>query len=1066
MSSGGLFSFRPELGESPETLKRRRAVAQAMLGGGAVPTTIGGGLSSLGSSIAGALMERNFARQEAAGQAGAAGLFGNLLGGLGGGGTPVAGETAALPGVVPAGGTDMSVAGIPDVATQEAYIRASAPKYGVDPDVAVNLAKHEGLQPGTWQSNVVKDGVRETSYGPFQLHTKGLGAGFEGDLTDPSTWQAQIDYALKNAAKSGWKPWYGRGPAGIGEWEGINRGGGTAAVTSALAGSDTPLVREATLRPKRKNKWTGWDEENIVPARDESGEIGVAGAVGDPGPVGATSAFDFSPFATGGAAARGDSFSGLQPEMSSGLGAMISSAPADIQNELRVMSGFRSPETQERLWQGALKKYGSASAARKWVAPPGRSQHGFGNAIDWKFASKRAREWAHQNAGKFGFSFPLSNEPWHMEVAGARGRPSGASPPSASGIGRPLDGSGGSVFALAGGGGQPAVTEALRGGIGGDTLTPVPAVRDTIEALSFDPAAKDDFQPIIPAAPAFVPAGGATPYEGGIPGTDYPAIPTPPVRPADPVAAPPVAPVAPAGAGVAPVAQALGVDPLPQTSGLMDPVASAGHEALSPGVSPVAAALTGGAGTDTLAGGGGRGIIGRLFGGGPRAPAGGAANPVATAMAGAGGPAGTPGAPGAGGGLSDTAQKAIAVIQNPWSNDGQLAIAKTMLDQELQQADPKYRVELQAAIENLRQAQTPTRAMTDAEKRDQGIDPTINARIDAKGNVTEGPKIEPKIINNTAYHPVTGQALWSAPPGTKLLTTDEAKAMRLPLGAGNWMVTDGKPSVVPGTEPSDPKYNDYVREALQARDAAKASGVPEAELPPLPVDRLTWTKAGTISVSQTVGGEPGADAALRKKLSESEGERWSKIKEAGDRAASRSQSLEVLMEALNAAPDGPLTGRLLEWFPGFSTAGDLAASLISQMAPTFHVAGTGSQSDIEYAGVLRGLPGLSKDPVANKLIGQAIMAKAQIDIERSNIITQAENEVISIKEARTKLQELNRRSILTPQMEFMLNKVGAFDKPADDPLPPKPEGYAGEWPTAAEWAVMSDDDKALYEGGN
>ena len=35
---------------------------------------------------------------------------------------------------------------------------------------------------------------------------------------------------------------------------------------------------------------------------------------------------------------------------------MISSAPADIQDELRVMSAFRSPETQQRLWNDALKK--------------------------------------------------------------------------------------------------------------------------------------------------------------------------------------------------------------------------------------------------------------------------------------------------------------------------------------------------------------------------------------------------------------------------------------------------------------------------------------------------------------------------------------------------------------------------------------------------------------------------------------------------------------------------------------------------------------------------------------
>ena len=204
--------------------------------------------------------------------------------------------------------------------------------------------------------------------------------------------------------------------------------------------------------------------------------------------------FDWSRVATGGAAARDDSFTGLQPAMSSGLEAMISSAPPEIQKELRVMSAFRSPETQERLWQAALKKYGSASAARKWVAPPGRSQHGEGNAIDWKFASKSARDWAHKNAAKFGFAFPLAHEPWHMEVAGARG--GGGGPPvrqNASGIGVPLDSTGGG----AGGVGVPAVAEALMGMRGPQQQVADRRCRSGSSLAAagmphLDPAAKDD----------------------------------------------------------------------------------------------------------------------------------------------------------------------------------------------------------------------------------------------------------------------------------------------------------------------------------------------------------------------------------------------------------------------------------------------------------------------------------------------------------------------------------------------------------------------------------------------
>jgi len=54
------------------------------------------------------------------------------------------------------------------------------------------------------------------------------------------------------------------------------------------------------------------------------------------------------------------------------------------------------------------------------VAPPGNSQHNRGNAADLGYSSDAARQWAHANAGKFGLSFPLANEDWHIEDSAAR----------------------------------------------------------------------------------------------------------------------------------------------------------------------------------------------------------------------------------------------------------------------------------------------------------------------------------------------------------------------------------------------------------------------------------------------------------------------------------------------------------------------------------------------------------------------------------------------------------------------------------------------------------------------
>ena len=137
-------------------------------------------------------------------------------------------------------------------------------------------------------------------------------------------------------------------------------------------------------------------------------------------------ALSLADYLAGGAATRPDSLTGLDPNMQNALLAMFAAAPEDVRAGLRINSAYRSPELQERLYQDALRRYGSEAEARRWVAPPGRSQHNHGRAVDLGYASDAAREWAHANAAAHGLAFPLSNENWHIELAGARGMPTGA----------------------------------------------------------------------------------------------------------------------------------------------------------------------------------------------------------------------------------------------------------------------------------------------------------------------------------------------------------------------------------------------------------------------------------------------------------------------------------------------------------------------------------------------------------------------------------------------------------------------------------------------------------------
>lgn len=116
---------------------------------------------------------------------------------------------------------------------------------------------------------------------------------------------------------------------------------------------------------------------------------------------------------------------------------MIDAAAKDGVN-LIPLSGFRSAEKQDFLWNRAIKRKGSEFNAAKTSAPPFHSEHHTGYAIDFydanhpdkmlteNFEDTPAFEWLQANAQDWSFelSFPkdnaqqLSYEPWHWRYVG------------------------------------------------------------------------------------------------------------------------------------------------------------------------------------------------------------------------------------------------------------------------------------------------------------------------------------------------------------------------------------------------------------------------------------------------------------------------------------------------------------------------------------------------------------------------------------------------------------------------------------------------------------------------
>jgi len=107
------------------------------------------------------------------------------------------------------------------------------------------------------------------------------------------------------------------------------------------------------------------------------------------------------------------------------FGEMLRNLMADAKKKgytITVSSGYRSYDAQLRTWNNSHR---ACSVRTSWVACPGGSRHGWGIAADlvfngrnvtqYNYKSNPAAVWVHSNAAKYGLTFRLSNEPWHIE---------------------------------------------------------------------------------------------------------------------------------------------------------------------------------------------------------------------------------------------------------------------------------------------------------------------------------------------------------------------------------------------------------------------------------------------------------------------------------------------------------------------------------------------------------------------------------------------------------------------------------------------------------------------------
>ena len=120
----------------------------------------------------------------------------------------------------------------------------------------------------------------------------------------------------------------------------------------------------------------------------------------------------------------------LVPEAAEAWRTMLASASSGGV-ELRLVSAYRSYETQTRLWERKLQAGLTPAEIRRTVAVPGFSQHHTGCAVDLgasgctdlteRFEATPAFRWLTAHAAEFGFTMPYGREntlgviyePWH-----------------------------------------------------------------------------------------------------------------------------------------------------------------------------------------------------------------------------------------------------------------------------------------------------------------------------------------------------------------------------------------------------------------------------------------------------------------------------------------------------------------------------------------------------------------------------------------------------------------------------------------------------------------------------
>ncbi|GHA15111.1 hypothetical protein GCM10007989_07330 [Devosia pacifica] len=202
MATGNLFSFDANR-ETPEDVKRRRALAEAIMGRNMAPQNVGEGFAAIAQGIVANVNNSRANAAERAGQARSSALRDRLIAsitGSGNDGSQYVGPTTP-PATAGKASTQISGASLPQ-GERATYIREGLVSRGLPEHVAdafvLNFRDESGLDPGINERNPIVPGSRG-GYGLYQLtgpRRRAYEAFAQQRGVDPSDVDAQLDFLM------------------------------------------------------------------------------------------------------------------------------------------------------------------------------------------------------------------------------------------------------------------------------------------------------------------------------------------------------------------------------------------------------------------------------------------------------------------------------------------------------------------------------------------------------------------------------------------------------------------------------------------------------------------------------------------------------------------------------------------------------------------------------------------------------------------------------------------------------------------------------------------------------